>query len=64
MVEQLTKVMVQSGAEWVLWSLVALSVAALAIGLERWLLLRKLQGDFSAHVKELQRLCFRATSFP
>ena len=55
MVEQLTKVMVQSGAEWVLWSLIALSIAALAIGLERWLLLRKLEGDFPAHVKELQR---------
>jgi biopolymer transport protein ExbB len=55
-VEQLTKVMVQSGAEWVLWSLIALSVAALAIALERWLLLRKLRGDFPAHVKELQRM--------
>lgn len=56
MVEQLTKVMVQSGAEWVLWSLIALSVAALAIGIERWLLLRKLEGDFTSHVKDLQRL--------
>jgi biopolymer transport protein ExbB len=55
-VEQLTKVMVQSGAEWVLWSLIALSVAALAIAIERGLLLRKLRGDFPAHVKELQRM--------
>jgi biopolymer transport protein ExbB len=55
-VEQLTQVMVRSGAEWVLWSLIGLSVAAVAIGLERWLLLRKLEGDFPAHVKELQRL--------
>jgi biopolymer transport protein ExbB len=55
-VEKLTQVMVQSGAEWVLWSLILLSVAALAIGVERWLLLRKLEGDFPAHVKELQRL--------
>jgi biopolymer transport protein ExbB len=55
-VEQLTQVMVRSGAEWVLWSLIGLSIAAVAIGLERWLLLRKLEGDFPAHVKELQRL--------
>lgn len=56
MVEQLTKVMVQSGAERVLWTLILVSVAALAIGIERWLLLRKVQGDFPSHVKELQRL--------
>jgi biopolymer transport protein ExbB len=55
-VEQLTKVMVQSGAEWVLWTLILVSVAALAIGIERWLLLRKLRGDFTVHVKEIQRL--------
>ena len=56
MVEQLTRVMVQSGAEWVLWALIALSVASLAIGIERWLLLRKLEGNFPDHVKELHRL--------
>ena len=28
----------------------------LAIGSERWLLLRKLEGDFTSHVKDLQRL--------
>jgi biopolymer transport protein ExbB len=55
-VEQLTKVMVQSGAEWVLWTLILVSVAALAVGIERWLLLRKLRGDFPSHVRELQRL--------
>jgi biopolymer transport protein ExbB len=55
-VEQLTKVMVQSGAEWVLWTLLLVSVAALAIGIERWLLIRKVRGDFPSHVKELQRL--------
>jgi biopolymer transport protein ExbB len=55
-VEQLTKAMVQSGAEWVLWTLILVSVAALAIGIERFLLLRQLRGDFPSHVKELQRL--------
>jgi biopolymer transport protein ExbB len=55
-VEQLTKAMVQSGAEWVLWMLILVSVTALAIGIERWLLLRKVHGDFPSHVKELQRL--------
>jgi biopolymer transport protein ExbB len=55
-VEQLTRVMVQSGAEWVLWALIALSVASLAIGIERGLLLRKLEGNFPDHVKDIQRL--------
>jgi biopolymer transport protein ExbB len=55
-VEQLTKVMVLSGAEWVLWTLIAVSVVSLAIGIERWLFLRKLRGDLPGHVRELQRL--------
>jgi biopolymer transport protein ExbB len=55
-VEQLTRVMVQSGAEWVLWALIAVSVASLAIGIERWLLYRKLESDFPAHLRDLQRL--------
>lgn len=56
MVEQLTRVMVQSGAEWVLWALIALSIASLAIGIERWLLYRKLESDFPAHVRDMHRL--------
>jgi biopolymer transport protein ExbB len=48
--------MVQSGAEWVLWALIALSVVSLAIGIERWLLFRKLEGDFPAHVRDMHRL--------
>lgn len=56
MVEQLTRVMVQSGAEWVLWALIALSIASLTIGIERWLLFRKLESDFPSHVRDMHRL--------
>jgi biopolymer transport protein ExbB len=48
--------MVQSGAEWVLWALIALSIASLAIGIERWLLFRKLESAFPGHVRDMHRL--------
>ena len=35
MIESLTRVMVQSGAGWVLWFLFGLSFVSIAIGLER-----------------------------
>jgi biopolymer transport protein ExbB len=55
MIERLTTVMVRSGAEWVLWLLAGLSVICVAIGLERWLALRKLPGDVEALVPALRK---------
>ncbi|MGC3996705.1 MAG: MotA/TolQ/ExbB proton channel family protein [Anaeromyxobacter sp.] len=40
MVEQLSRAMIASGAEWVLWALLALSLASVAVGVERLLVLR------------------------
>jgi len=58
MIEQLTNVMVQSGAAWVLWLLFGLSVLSLAIGLERAWVLRAARGDTALLVREL-RACLR-----
>jgi biopolymer transport protein ExbB/TolQ len=58
MIEQLTHVMVQSGAAWVLWLLFGLSIISLAIGLERAWVLRAARGDTALLVKELRR-CLR-----
>jgi biopolymer transport protein ExbB len=55
MIEQLTHVMVQSGAAWVLWLLFGLSIVSLAIGLERAWVLRAARGDTSLLVRELRR---------
>jgi biopolymer transport protein ExbB len=59
MIEQLTHVMVQSGAAWVLWLLFGLSIVSLAIGIERAWVLRSARGDTALLVKELRR-CLRA----
>ena len=48
MLETLTDLMVHSGAAWVLWLLIALSVVSLAIGIERALVFAKTRGDVSA----------------
>jgi biopolymer transport protein ExbB len=48
MLETLTDLMVHSGAAWVLWSLIALSVVSLAIGIERALVFAKTRGDVAA----------------
>lgn len=56
MIERLTHVMVQSGATWVLWLLFGLSIASLAVGLERAWLLRSARGDTALLVRELRRL--------
>src|SRR5687768_6183703 len=55
MIEQLTKVMVQSGATWVLWLLFALSFVCVAISLERALVFRGTSGDVRTLVAELRK---------
>ena len=55
MIEQLTSLMVHSGASWVLWLLFGLSVLSLAVGLERAWVLRGAQGDPGRLVPELRR---------
>lgn len=59
MIEQLTRVMVHSGATWVLWLLFGLSMASLAIGLERAFAFRRMRGDMRRLVPELRRLLRR-----
>ena len=54
-VESIKHLFLDTGASWVLWSLGALSVASLAISLERWLLYRKSGGDLHALAAELHR---------
>jgi biopolymer transport protein ExbB len=55
MIEQLTRLMVHSGAAWVLWLLFALSFASVAIALERALIFRRTHGDVAALVPALRR---------
>lgn len=54
MVEQLSTLLVRSGAEWVLYTLLAMSVFALSIAAERWLALRRATGDLAARAAELR----------
>jgi biopolymer transport protein ExbB len=56
MIEQLTQLMVGSGAAWVLWLLFALSFVSVAIALERALAFRRTHGDVNALVPALRRL--------
>jgi biopolymer transport protein ExbB len=55
-VESLTRVMIQSGAAWVLWLLFALSFASVAIALERAWVFRSANGDLPHLVRELRKL--------
>jgi biopolymer transport protein ExbB len=55
-IEQLTHLMVQSGAAWVLWLLFALSGASIAIAIERAWVFRRTRGDVAALVPQLRRL--------
>jgi biopolymer transport protein ExbB len=55
-IQQLTRLMVESGAVWVLWLLMALSAASLAIALERAWVFKSSRGDLGALVPELRRL--------
>lgn len=59
MIEQLTRLMVQSGAGWVLWLLFALSAASIAIALERAWVFRRSQGDVATLVPKLRQLLRR-----
>lgn len=55
MIEQLTSLMVHSGAAWVLWLLIALSVISVAVAIERAVVFRKLEGDVPRLVRELRK---------
>lgn len=56
MIKYSTELMIGSGAEWVLWLLVFLSVASLAIALERAWVFRRSRGNVDALVPALRRL--------
>jgi biopolymer transport protein ExbB len=56
MIETLTHLMVNSGAAWVLWLLIGLSLVSVAIGLERLVVYQRLEGDVSSLVRELRKL--------
>jgi biopolymer transport protein ExbB len=55
-VESLTRVMIQSGAAWVLWLLFALSFASVAVALERAWVFRNAHADLDSLVRELRKL--------
>jgi biopolymer transport protein ExbB len=52
-IESVKQVLLVSGAGWVLWLLAALSMASLALAVERWLYLRRRGGDLEALAREL-----------
>ena len=56
MIEKLTRLMVNSGAEWVLWLLFALSIGSVAVAFDRWLVLRKATANVGDFVVQLRRL--------
>lgn len=56
MIEQLTELMVRSGAAWVLWILFGLSILSVAIAVERALVLRGASGDVRVLVPKLRKL--------
>jgi biopolymer transport protein ExbB len=56
MIEKLTQLMVQSGADWVLWLMFGLSVVSMGVAVDRWLILRKAGSDVPALVVSLRRL--------
>lgn len=53
-VELLKDVFLRAGVGWVLWILGALSVASVAVALERWLLFRGKRADLGALVRALE----------
>lgn len=53
-VEAIKHLMLDSGAGWVLWLLAFLSVASVAIAIERWVFYRRSSGDTQALARELQ----------
>jgi biopolymer transport protein ExbB len=56
MIESLTRLMVHSGASWVLWLLFALSFVSVAVALERAWVFRSARGDIDSLVRELRRV--------
>ncbi len=56
MIENLTRLMVNSGAEWVLWLLFGLSIGSVAVALDRVIVLRRAMGDVVELVTQLRRL--------
>ncbi len=52
-IESVKQVLLASGAGWVLCLLAALSLASLALALERWLYLRRRGGDLEALARQL-----------
>ena len=54
-VEAVKEIFIRSGASWVLWLLAALSVASVAVALERWLFYRRLGGVLRALAESLDR---------
>jgi biopolymer transport protein ExbB len=51
--ESVKQVLLVSGAGWVLWLLGGLSMASLALAVERWLYLRRRGGDLEALARQL-----------
>lgn len=56
MIEKLTQLMVQSGAEWVLWLLLGTSLVSMGVAVDRWWVLRKAGSDVPGLVVNLRRL--------
>lgn len=63
MIEQLTHLMVHSGAAWVLWLLFALSFVSVAVAIERAWVFRSSGGDVDALVPKLRK-SLRADDHP
>jgi biopolymer transport protein ExbB len=61
-IEHLTRLMVQSGAGWVLWLLLGLSAASIAIAIERAWVFRRSQGDVAELVPRFRRLLRQGSS--
>ncbi len=56
LIERLTRVMIDSGAAWVLWLLFTLSFVSIAIALERLIAFRNTYADVDALVPALRKL--------
>jgi biopolymer transport protein ExbB len=56
MIEHITRIMVQSGAAWVLWLLFGLSFLSVGVALERALVFRRTRGNLPVLVPALRRL--------
>jgi biopolymer transport protein ExbB len=55
MIESLKNLMVHAGASWVLWLLIALSVASLAISIDRFRYMRSRRGNLETLTTELAK---------